>query len=134
MAERVDDLSVASSPEHILHGHAHARAGSRRAGYNGVRVVNQERNAHARSPERLGRLAGAPFTRRELVADEELVPVQTQFAVHELVAARLRHSVYFFGAKDAFVEVERGRPASHNQLGDELVLSMHGSSSRWALL
>src|ERR1019366_7205540 len=87
----------------------------------------QEGDADARPPERLRRLAGPSFTRRELVADEELVPVQSQFAVHELLAARLRHSMYFFGAKDALVEVERGKPAVHDQFGDELVLSMHGA-------
>src|ERR1035441_2356061 len=88
VAERIDDLSVTSSPEHILHGHAHPSAGSDRALDNPVRIVNQEGDAHARSPERLRRLAGSTFARGELVADEELVPVQSQFAVHELLADR----------------------------------------------
>jgi hypothetical protein len=45
--------------------------------------------------------------------------------VHDLLAARFNHSVYFFGAKDTFVEIERGVPVMHDQFGDELVLSMH---------
>src|ERR1035438_1066793 len=127
MAERIDDLAVASAPEHVLYRHAHTRAGGHGAGDNPVCIVNQEGDAHARSPERQRRLAGSTFTLRKLVADEKLVPVQSQFAVHELLAARLRHSMYFFGAKDALVKVERGKPAVHDQFGDELVLSMHGA-------
>src|SRR5580693_8959732 len=53
VAERIDDLSVTSSPEHVLHGHAHARAGSKRTLDNPVRIVNQEGDAHTSSPERL---------------------------------------------------------------------------------
>jgi hypothetical protein len=30
VAERIDDLSVTSSPEHVLHGHADARDGGHR--------------------------------------------------------------------------------------------------------
>src|ERR1019366_1124570 len=52
VAERIDDLAVASSPEHVLHGHAYARTGSHRAGDNPICIVNQERDADACSPER----------------------------------------------------------------------------------
>src|SRR5579862_517871 len=125
VAERIDELSVTSSPEHVLHGHAHARAGSHSALDNRVRIVHHEGDTDARSPERFRRLAGSTFARGELVADEELVSVQSQFAVHELLAARLDHSVHFLRTKDAFVEVKRGEPATHDQFGDELVLSKH---------
>jgi hypothetical protein len=81
---------------------------SHRALDNRVRIVNQEGNAHTRSPKRLRRLAGSTLARGELVTHEELVSVQSQLAAHELIAARLRHSVYFFGAKDTFVEVQGG--------------------------
>src|ERR1017187_2543565 len=125
VAEGIDDLPVASSPEHVLHGHAHARAGGHRALHNRVRIVHQESDAYARSPERLRRLAGSAFARGELVADEELMSVQSQFAVEELLAARLDHSVHLLRAKDALVEVERVEPAAYDQFGDELVRSMH---------
>src|ERR1035441_8977540 len=71
VAERIDDLAVASAPEHVLHRHADARAGSHRAGDGPFRIVNQEGDAHARSPKRLRRFAGPSFTLGELVADEE---------------------------------------------------------------
>jgi hypothetical protein len=77
-------------------------------------------------PEHLRRLAGSTIARRELIANDELVSVQNQFAVHDLIAGRFNDSVYFFGAKDTFVEIERGVPVMHDQFGDELVLSMHG--------
>jgi hypothetical protein len=44
--------------------------------------------------------------------------------VNELLTARLEHSVHFFCAKDAFVEIKRGEPAAYDQFGDELVQSM----------
>jgi hypothetical protein len=34
--------------------------------------------------------------------------------MHQLLAARFHHSVYFFGAKDALVEIERGEPTAHD--------------------
>src|SRR5438270_8316954 len=56
--ERIDDLSVTSSPEHVLHRHTHARAGSHRALDNVVRIVHKESDAHAGSSERHRRLTG----------------------------------------------------------------------------
>lgn len=53
VAERIYDLSVTSSPEHVLHGHRYPRTGSDRTFNNPVRIVNQEGNAHTRSPEHL---------------------------------------------------------------------------------
>jgi len=45
VAERIDEHSVTSSPEHVLHGHAHARAGSHRALDNSVRIVRRSASA-----------------------------------------------------------------------------------------
>jgi hypothetical protein len=80
VAERIDNLAVPSTPEHILHGHAHSRTGSDRTFNNPMRILNQDGNAHNCSPKRLRRLAGSTFARGELVTYEELVSVQSQFA------------------------------------------------------
>src|SRR3984893_12418682 len=40
VAERIDDLCVPSSPEHVLHGHAHARTSSYRTLHYSVGIVN----------------------------------------------------------------------------------------------
>jgi hypothetical protein len=125
VAERIDNLSVPSAPEHVLHGHAYARSGSHRTLDNPISIVNQQGDAHTRSPKRLRRLAGSTFARGELIAYEELLPVQSQFAVHKLLAARFHHSVYFLSAKNTLVEIERSGSVAHDQFGNELILSMH---------
>jgi len=53
VAERIDNLAIPTTPEHILHGHAHSRAGSDRTFNNLIRILNQDGNAHTRSPKRL---------------------------------------------------------------------------------
>jgi hypothetical protein len=125
--ERIDDLPVASSPEHVLDGHADARASRHRALYDPVRVVYQNGDSHARSAERFRRLAGSTFARGELVTDEEFVSVQSQFAVYQLLGAGLDHAVHLLGAKHPLVEVERRQPVAHNQFRDKLVFSIHVS-------
>ena len=50
--------------------------------------------------------------------------VQNEFAVHEPLAVWRHHPVSLSGAKDFFVEGERGEPVADDQMESELVLSM----------
>src|SRR4029077_11338870 len=103
-------------------GHeAHLRAGSDRTFNNPISILNQDGNPNTRSPKRLRRLAGSTFARGELIANEELVSVQSQFAVHKFLATWFHHAVYFLGAKNTLIEIECSGSVPHNQFGDELV-------------
>jgi hypothetical protein len=59
VAERIDDLSVTSSPEHVLHRHVNPRTSSNGALDQAIRIVNQESDANAGSTQRIRRLAGS---------------------------------------------------------------------------
>src|SRR5205823_2745142 len=60
VAERIHDLPIASTPEHLLYWHAYTRAFSDSAGNNIVGIVNLKRNPHAGTPECFGRFAVPP--------------------------------------------------------------------------
>src|SRR5207302_1377833 len=91
MAERVDELSVACAPEHILDGHQYVRPAGDRAFHHGVRVINVERDSHRRAAESLRCLAAAAFAPAEFITDEQLVTIKRDLAMHESLAVWGHH-------------------------------------------
>src|SRR6266404_7922330 len=129
VAERVDDLSVTRAPEHVLQGHDHARARGDCACDHRVGIIGLQGDAHTGSTQRLGHLAHAAFTRRELVRDEKLMAVQNDLAVQKAFAVLRHHVVAYFRAECVLVELKRGDAVADDQMGNELVFAIHGGYS-----
>jgi hypothetical protein len=124
VTKRIDELSISRSPEHVLHRHEKARAVRYRTLDKRVSVIYLQRDTHARSAESLRHFAAAAFRFREFIAQEEFVPIEHDFAVHQSLAIGRHHDVTVFSAKYCFVEFEPGLAVADNQVWDELIISM----------
>ena len=107
MTERIEKLSIARSPEHVLDRHDDCRSTRERALENCVRIVSHQGDARAGAAECLRRLARAAFLWSKLVAHKKFVSVEHHLTVHQALAVRRHHVVSLFGAKHFFIELQR---------------------------
>src|SRR5207244_1683852 len=119
------ELSVARTPEHILHGHHYARAARDRAPNDRVRVIGAQRDPHRRSAERLWCLSAATFALTEFITDEKLMTIEHDFAVHQTFAVRRHHRIAFRTAKDSFVKIHGGLAVTNEYMRHELIFTGH---------
>ncbi len=52
--------------------------------------------------------------------------VQNDLAMHETPTIWRHHSVSFFSPKEFLVKLDRREPVRNDQVGNELIFSMHG--------
>src|SRR5258706_2270162 len=126
VAKGIEDLSIACSPKKILHGHEQARASGYGTVDQAAGVFDLDRNSHAGSSQRLWRLERTAFAGFKLIAEEKLVTVQNDLAMHETPTIWRHHSVSFFSPKEVLVQLYRRQPVRNDQVGIKLTFSMHG--------
>src|SRR6185369_5493953 len=76
MAKRIANLSVTSTPKHVLHRHQHGSAVRDSTGSDSIGVVHHDGDTHAGAAERFRFLASAAFSFGKFVAQKKFVSLE----------------------------------------------------------